>query len=174
MMPLELGQTVIHEVEVAGFPTRTVAVVASVAEGKVMLEAATGGGTLPGHFGLSDGKRLDVTRRSPSERIVEVPAPPSDLWGPRSGWIPADTPPQREGWYEFRRANDGSVGLCYFVSGTWLTADEQAPLALAGGEAWQGLAADPVDLYLDAEPVAAEPPIQVAEPERPDEAESQG
>jgi hypothetical protein len=171
-MPFELGQTVIHEVEVAGFPTRTVAVVASVAEGKVSLGTASGGGTIPGYFRQADGKRLDVAKRSASERILEVPAPPTDLWGPRSGWIPARTPPQREGWYEFRRASDGSVGLGYFVSGTWLAADEQAPLALTGGESWQGLAADPVDLYLNAEPVAAEPPIQVAEPERATEADS--
>ena len=165
-MPFELGQTVIHEVEVAGFSTKSVAVITSVANGKISLESASGGGPLPGTFGFDDGKRLDASSGSPRERVFEVPAPPSDLWGPRSGWIPADAPPQREGWYEFKRAVDGSVDLCYFVAGTWLTANERAPMALTGGESWQGLAADPVDLYLDAEPVAAEPPIKVAQPER--------
>jgi hypothetical protein len=167
-MLFEVGQAVIHEVEVAGFLTRTVAVVATVAEGKVSLETASGGGPLPGYFALRDGNRVDAAARAPRERILPVSAPPSDLWGPRSGWIPADDPPRREGWYEFRRATDGSVGLCYFVGGTWLAAEEHAPLALTGGESWQGLAADPVELYLDAEPVAAEPAIRVAEPEKAD------
>ena len=164
-MPLQTGQGVIHEVEVAGFVTKTVAAIASVKSGRATLVAASGG-AIPGTFRVGDGARLDATG-SVNERIVELPAPPSDLWGPRSGWIPAADPPRREGWYEFRRAIDGAVDLCYFVAGTWLTAGEAAPIILAGGESWQGLAADPVELYLDAEPVAAEPAIQVAEPERP-------
>ena len=167
-MPFEPGQTVIHEVEVAGFFTKSVVVVTSVANGKVSVETTPGGGRLPATFGLEDGKRLDAASGSPRERILEVPARPSDLWGPRSGWIPADAPPQREGWYEFKRSVDASVDLCYFVAGIWLTADEHAPMGLEGGESWQGLAADPVDLYLDAEPVAAEPPIRVAQPEAQD------
>lgn len=170
-MPFEMGQAVIHEVEVAGFVTKTVAIVGSLEGGSITLQSASGG-AIPGSFRLVDGERLDVAGRV-NERIVGLPSPPNDLWGPRSGWIPAAKPPQREGWYEFRRAVDGAVDLCYFVAGTWLTAGEAAPIALVGGEAWQGLAADPVELYLDAEPIAAEPAIQVAEPERPGDAGSQ-
>jgi hypothetical protein len=170
-MPFEPGQTVIHEAEVAGFSTKSVAVITSVAEGKVSVGTASGGRPLPGTFGLDDGKRLDAAKGSPRERICEVPAPASDLWGPRSGWIPADAPPHRDGWYEFKRAVDGSVDLCYFVAGTWLTGDELAPVSLAGGESWQGLGADPVELYLDAKPVAAEPRIRVAQPEGKDDEE---
>ena len=163
-MPFVTGQAVIHEVEVAGIVTKTVAVVGPVEDGRVTLEAAAGG-AIPGSFRLDDGQRLEPGG-SVSERIVELPAPPADLWGPRSGWISVAKPPRREGWYEFRRAVDGAVDLGYFVAGTWLTAIESAPITLTGGESWQGLAADPVELYLDAEPVAAEPAIQVAEPER--------
>ena len=162
-MPFETGRTVIHEAEVAGFVTRTVVVVASIADRIVSLQAAAGRG-LPGTYRLDNGERLEPSG-SASERIVEVPAPPTDLWGPRSGWISADAQPQREGWYEFRRAVDGAVDLCYFVAGAWLTADEHAPLTLTGGESWQGLAGDPVEIYLDAEPVAAEAPAKVAQPE---------
>jgi hypothetical protein len=163
-MTFEKGQGVIHEVEVAGFVTKTVAVVASVENGQATLEAPSGG-VLPGMFRLADGARVDAAG-SVKERIVELPAPPGDLWGPRSGWISAADPPRREGWYEFRRAVDGSVDLCYFVAGAWLTASEAAPIVLTGGESWQGLAADPVELYLDSEPVATEPALQVAEPEQ--------
>ncbi len=163
-MPFATGQAVIHEVEVAGIVTKTVAVIGSVDNDLVTLDAAAGG-SIPGSFRLGDGQRLDAAA-SVNERIVELPAPPSDLWGPRSGWIPAAKPPRREGWYEFRSAVDGAVDLGYFVAGNWLTASGAAPITLTGEESWQGLSADPVELYLDAEPVAAEPPIQVAEPER--------
>ena len=172
-MSFEPGQTVIREVEVAGFSTKSVAVIASVAQGKVSVETTPGGGRLPATFRLKDGKRLDAASGSPRERILEIPALPTDLWGPRSGWIPVDAPPQREGWYEFKRAVDASVDLCYFVAGTWLTADEHAPMGLAGGESWQGLAADPVDLYLDAEPVATERPVKVAQAEAQDNEDPQ-
>jgi hypothetical protein len=165
-MPFKVGQTVSYETEVGGFASRTVATVASVAKGKVTLRAATQE-PLPGVFRADGGQRADASPRTANERILEVPPPPGDLWGPRSGWLPAGSPPEREGWYEFRRAIDGAVDLCYFVSGTWLTADELAPLLLTGGESWQGLAADPVELYLDEEPAATEAPIQVAQPERP-------
>ncbi len=161
-MPFKVGQTVIHEAEVAGFGTRTIAVVTSVAKGKVTLEARSHGPS-SAIFRADDGRRLDASSSTVNERILEVPAPPDDLWGRRSGWIPADAPPEREGWYEFRQAPDGIIGLCYFVAGTWLTTDELAPLTLRGGETWQGLAADPVELYLDEKPVAEESPIRVAQ-----------
>ncbi len=162
-MPFRVGQTVIHETEVGGFATRSVATVASVSKGRVKLEAPANG--VSGVFRADGGQRADVSPSTANERILEVPAPPGDLWGPRSGWIQAGSTPAREGWYELRRAIDGSVDLCYFVGGTWLTSHQLAPLVLTGRESWQGLAADPVDLYLDEEPAAGEPPIQVARPE---------
>lgn len=163
-MPFEAGQTVIHEVEVAGFSSKAVAVIRPVADGSITI-ATPAGDAIPGTFSPNDGRRLDGAG-SANERLIAVPAPPSDLWGPRSGWIPAATPPQREGWYEFSRSVDGAVDLCYYVGGTWLAAaGEPLAIGVAGAESWQGLAADPVDLYLEAEPRAAEPPIAVAQPE---------
>jgi hypothetical protein len=170
-MPFKIGETVIHEAEVGGFATRSIAFVASVARGKVTLQPGANGPST-GVFRADGGHRVDGSPNTVNERIIEVPAPPTDLWGPRSGWIPANSAPEREGWYEFRSAVDGAVDLCYFVGGSWLTADGLAPLVLTGDESWQGLAADSVELYLGKEPAATEPPIQVAQPEGPIDVEA--
>ena len=103
-MPFKVGQTVIHETEVGGFATRRVATVASVSRGRVKLEAPANG--LSGVFRVDGGQRTEASPSTANERILEVPAPPSDLWGPRSGWIQADSEPAREG----RRLQHGRVG----------------------------------------------------------------
>jgi len=157
-MPFIPGQTVIHETHVAGFVSRAPATVSIVQGTKVF---ANNIGATPlgaGVFDASDGWQIEGGTGARS-RIVSVPQPPQDLWGDRSGWISVEESPLREGWYEFRRAVDGAVDLAFCIDGTWLAGESVetlAPLTLAGGEQWQGLAEDPVRAELEAAEAAAD------------------
>ena len=151
------GQTVIREMHVAGFVTRDIATV-RVVNAKEVLVDSIGTATATGAFSPKDGWQLERSTGARS-RIVSVPEKPQDLWGDRSGWFSVEQPPVREGWYEFRRAVDGAVDLAFFIDGTWLAGDSVetlAPLSLAGGEQWQGLAEDPVQAEVEAAEAAAD------------------
>jgi hypothetical protein len=156
-MHFTLGQTVIRETHVAGFITRTLATVNSVDDKEVVVDhAASSGG--PDVFSPKDGWQVGKSTGGRS-RIVSVPDKPQDLWGDRCGWFPTDQPPVREGWYEFRRTTDDAVDLAFFVDGTWLAGeslDTLAPVPVAGGEQWQGLAEDPVQTQMDEADAAAD------------------
>lgn len=157
-MPFLPGQSVIHETHVAGFATRAAATVREV-KGKQVFADNIGGTPLgAGVFNESDGWQVEHSTGARS-RIVSVPAQPQDLWGDRSAWFSVDKPPVREGWYEFRQAVDGAVHLTYFIDGSWLAGESietLAPLILAGGEQWQGLAEDPVQAQEEAAEAAAD------------------
>jgi hypothetical protein len=156
-MPFAPGQTVIRETHVAGFITRAIATVNAVTDKEVNVHnTATSAG--PEVFSAKDGWQVERSTGARS-RIVSVPERPQDLWGERSGWLSAEQPPVREGWYEFRRAVDEAVDLAFFLDGSWLAGDSVetlAPLRLAGGEQWQGLAEDPVQSQLDEADAAAD------------------
>jgi hypothetical protein len=156
-MPFTPGQTVIRETHLAGFITRGIVTVNAVDDKKVMVDnAATSTG--PEVFSAKDGWQLEHSTGARS-CIVSVPEKPQDLWGERSGWFSTEQPPVREGWYEFRRAVDDAVDLAFFVDGHWLSGESVeslAPLSLAGGEQWQGLAEDPVQAQLDEADAAAD------------------
>lgn len=156
-MPFTPGQTVIRETHVAGFITRGIATVKAVNQKEVDVDsAATSTGAQV--FSAKDGWQVEH-RTGARSRIVSVPEKPLDLWGERSGWVAGEQPPVREGWYEFRRAVDEAVDLAYFVDGCWLAGESVetlAPLSLAGGEQWQGLAEDPVQAQFDEADAAAD------------------
>jgi hypothetical protein len=165
-MPFAPGQTVIRETHVAGFITRSIATVNAVDDRQVIVaNTATSAGQEA--FSAKDGWQVARSTGARS-RVVGVPEKPQDLWGERSGWFSAEEPPVREGWYEFRRAVDEAVDLAFFVDGSWLaggSVETLAPLNLAGGEQWQGLAEDPVQAQLDEADAAADEAEAVGEAE---------
>jgi hypothetical protein len=152
------GQTVIRETHVAGFITRSTASVTRVKGKKIFVDSVeiSGGADV---FSAQDGWQLEADPAGARSRIVSVPDRPQDLWGDRSGWISVQDPPVREGWYEFRRIVDGAVDLAFYIDGKWLAGESVetlAPLTLAGGEQWQGLAEDPVKAEVEAAEQAAD------------------